>query len=49
MSGLERGEEEWKSGYREMVCVCLPLRVVSGGRVDWSSAEMAESKRCKWG
>lgn len=32
-----------------MVRVCVWLRVVSGGRVDWSSAETAESKRCEGG
>lgn len=49
VSGLEWGEEEYKSGYHEMVRVCVQFRVLSGGRVDWSSAEMAESKRCKGG
>lgn len=32
-----------------MVRVCVQLRAASGGRVDWSSAEMAESERFKGG
>lgn len=37
------------SGCHEMVPVCVQLRAASGGRVDWSSAEMAESGRFKGG
>lgn len=43
------GRRSTMSGYHEMVRVCVQLRAASGGRVDWSSAEMAESGRLKGG
>lgn len=43
------GRRSTMSGYHEMVPVCVQLRAASGGRVDWSSAEMAESGRFKGG